>query len=876
MTEDTPTSSGYDGAPGSGSDGTPGSVSDGAWYSDPGTLLETLRRVELDTHAAAVPEIAGYRDLVEIARGGQGVVFTAVQTSTNRRVAVKVLTPRAEHDDRARRRFEREVNLAARLRHPNIVRLYDSGTTEDGRLFCVMDFIEGGSLRDRLHEIQPHRRGPVPPEVLELFRTITLALSAAHQHGVIHRDLKPSNVRVDHAGTPYLLDFGLAKAVEGADALSGSTPTITEHSHQFAGSIPWASPEQVAGDPAEIDVRTDIYSLGVMLHHAVTGKFPYKITGSIRESLNAIAETPPAPARSVRPTVGRDLETVILTCLAKDKARRYQSAAELAEDLRRVIAGEPILAQADTAWQAVNRSIRRYRAALALIAIALVSLAGFGVVMSLMYTRATQAEAAAHRESARATTVNEFLKDMLASPDPGNMGRDVTVREVVDRAAAQLDTNKDLEASVRASLHAVIASTYASLGAFDLALDHATKAEHLSTDELGPDDARTLEYRDLVANELISLSRFDEAEPVLRDTVERARTKLGDEHPVTLTALSNLAIVLSERGAYDEAIEIHDRVHAIRVRTLGESSEKTIVSLHHRAIEESNAGRYDESLADYREAATRAMQALGPDHPTTLMIRSGLAVATEQQGDAAGSAAILRELVPIAERVWGPDHRETNILKSNLAFALDKLGDYDESLALMRAVYESARRTLGDAHTDTINAGNGLAGALYRHGDYADAAELLEESRRVALEQFGPHHVRSLDSGANLAQVLRTTGDLARASQVADEVLADARAYFGDGNPELAWYAKVAGDIRLERGDTPGAVERLEEARALADLGHDYDFQRSVRKSLAKALAAAGRRDDAQRVIDECVALMRDHGEDEDAIREVQTMLGGA
>jgi len=857
-------------------DDTPkSSTSCSAWYSDPGTLLETLRRVEDRTPAPPTPDIPGYCDLVEIARGGQGIVYTAVQTSTNRRVAIKLLTPHAEHDDRARRRFEREVTLAARLRHPNIVRLYDSGTTADGRLFCVMDFIEGGSLRDHLAVLNaaadPH--APVPLPVLELFRTITLALTHAHQHGVIHRDLKPSNIRVDHAGNPHLLDFGLAKLAEGADALSASAPTITEHTGHFAGSLPWASPEQVAGDTSEIDVRTDIYSLGVMLHHAVTGQFPYDVTGPIRRSLNAIVETPPRPARATRPAVGRDLETVILTCLAKDKARRYQSAAELAEDLRRVIAAEPILAQADTAWQAVNRSLRRYRAAVALIAIAGVSLAAFALFMSLLYTRATRAETAAHRESAHATTINSFLQNMLASPNPGNLGRDATVRQVVDRAAKQLDADTSLETTERAALDGVIATTYASLGVFDEALRHATQAANTSAADLGPDAERTLEYRSLVASQLISLSRFDEAETLLNDALETARRSLADDSPVTLSLWSNLALVLAERGDYDQAIDIHRRVHDARARTLGPTNELTIASLHHLAIEESAAGRDDDSLAHYRQAADLATKSLGPDHPTTLNIRSGLAVVTEHQGDVAGSAALLRELVPIAERVWGPDHRDTNILKTNLAFALDKLGLYDESLTLTREIYESSRRTLGDAHTDTINARNGLAGALYQHGDYAEAAALLEESRRIALEQFGPHHVRSLDSGANLAQVLRRTGDLARASEVAEEVLADARVYFGDHHPDLAWYAKVAGDIRLERADAAGAVPLLREARELAALRHDATFECSVLKSLATALAAAGRQPEAERALDEYTTLMRAQGADEDAINALRASI---
>ncbi|MFI4897596.1 MAG: tetratricopeptide repeat protein [Phycisphaerales bacterium JB059] len=845
-----------------------------AWYSDPGTLLDTLRRLEQSAPTVPAPEIPGYQDLVEIARGGQGVVYTGVQASTQRRVAIKLLTPRAEHDERARRRFEREVNLAARLRHPNIVRIYDSGTTADGRLYCVMDFIEGGSLRDHLLGLTEDgtSRSATPDETLRLFHTIALALSAAHQRGVIHRDLKPSNIRVDPAGSPHLLDFGLAKAIEGADELSGSAPSVTEHSGQFAGSLPWASPEQVGADSSEIDVRTDIYSMGVMLYQALTGEFPYPVNGSIRETVNAIAETEPAPPSSRRPGLGRDLDTLVQTCLAKDKSRRYQSAAALGEDLRRVIAGEPILARSDTAWQAMNRSLRRYRLAFTLVAVGGGALAGLTLLMAFMYARATRAEEAAHRETVHATTVNQFLLNMLASPDPENLGREVTVREMVDHASAQLERDAALPRTTRASLHGVIASTRSSLGQFEDALDHAREAARLSAQERGDDHEQTIEYRNLIASQLLALSRFDEAEEVLESNLRLARSGLGETHPVTLSAWSNLASVLSERGAYVEAIGIHRRVYESRLRTLGPDDERTIGSLHHLAIEENAAGRYDASLAHYREAASQSIEALGEEHPRTLRIRSGLAVAVEQRGDAGASAAMLRELVPIANRVWGADHRDTNILKTNLAFALDLTGSIDESLALTREILESSERTLGPEHTDTINARNGLASALYRHGDYEGAAELLAESRRIATEQFGPLHVRSLDSGANLAQVLRRTGDTARASQVADEVFANARAYFGNANPELAWYAKVAGDIRLERGDATGAVECLEQARELVARQHDYALHRSTLKSLASALHAAGRREDALRVIEACAALMRSEEESQEAIDALQEL----
>ncbi len=845
------------------------------WYSNPDVLLETLRRSEPPS-ARTTPVIPGYADLVELAAGGQGVVYTAYQESTKRRVAIKLLHTRSEDDPTARRRFEREIDLVARLRHPNIVRLYDSGSTDDGRLYCVMDFIEGEPLDEHLRSLAPAlpasgQSASVGAPVLGLFRSIALALTHAHQRGVTHRDLKPSNIRVDREGTPHVLDFGLAKVI---DADPGSGMTITEHSGRFAGSLPWASPEQVAGDSAEIDTRTDIYSLGVMLYHAVTGSFPYDVSGSVRDVLNTIAETEPAPIRAALPGAGRDLERVILTCLHKDKDRRYQNAADVAEDLRRVMTGEPILAQSDSSWYTMRRTLRRYRAIAAGAVAALVTLAVFAGVMGVLFSRATIAEKRATDEAQRAQTVNEFLERMLASPDPGMLGRDVTVRSLLAQASVDLNSDADLQPLARASLHEVIARTYLSLGDYEHAESHAASAAELSQQGLGTAHERTIESQNLLAGVMLAQSRFDEADTLLTALLKTAQSSLGDEHPVTLSVWSNFAQARSEQGAFDEAIKIHARVYETRARVLGPTARDTLTSLHNLAVEESWAGRLDESKAHYELAAELTTQAFGLEHPDTISTMSSLAVAIEKQGDAAGSEAMLREILPRAVRVWGEDHRETNILRSNLAFSLEKLGRHDEALELTRSVYESSLATLGEHHTDTINAMNGFASALYQRQRYDEAADLLTEAVRLSQETFGPLHFRSLDSGMNLAQVLRRTGRLDEAALAAGQALKNAREFYaGQPHADLAWFTKVLGDIHYEMGDFGAAIPLHEEARQLVTLGNDEPYEINILKSLGRSYLAVGRTSEAGATLTACLGKMRLAGADEDSTREIEDLL---
>ncbi|MFG0317529.1 MAG: serine/threonine-protein kinase, partial [Planctomycetota bacterium JB042] len=334
--------------------------------------------------APGTPEVPGYRILGEIHRGGQGVVYRALQERTRRVVALKVLHGGPLAGPRERARFEREVQLLARLDHPGIVTVHDTGEAAGGT-FLVMDHVAGLPLDRWAAE-----RRPSLPERLDLFARICDAVHAAHLHGVIHRDLKPSNVRVTDDGAPRVLDFGLAKTALEVDA------DVTE-TGQFVGSLPFASPEQAAGS-ATVDLRTDVYSLGVVLHHLLTGRLPIEVGGPLEEALDRIARAEPTSPRRYAPELDDDVCTITLRCLAKDRERRYQSAGELARDVRRRLAGAPIEAKRDSAWYVVRKLLARHRAEVAVAAgFVLVLAAGF--LGSFVQWRRAEAEAARARRA---------------------------------------------------------------------------------------------------------------------------------------------------------------------------------------------------------------------------------------------------------------------------------------------------------------------------------------------------------------------------------------------------------------------------------------------------------------------------------------------
>lgn len=330
-------------------------------------------------------EIAGYRILEEIGSGGQGVVYKAEQFGTKRLAALKFLEGGVRASSPKRQRFRNEVELISRLRHPNIVSVYACGDYQ-GLEFFAMEYIEGVPLDVYLAgETRP------PAEILELFLQITDAIRYAHQVGVIHRDLKPTNVLVDAQGRAHVLDFGLAKAFGGEEPGEGGAMT---RAGDFAGTWHWASPEQIRGDTAVIDVRTDVYALGMILYQMLTDNFPYAFERDTRETIaRHVLSVPPRPPRAICGEVDEDAETIILRCLAKEPAERYPTVEALHADVKRYLAGEPIEARRDSALYVLKKTVRRYRRLAIAAGAAAATLMVFAAVTFILYTRSQAARA---------------------------------------------------------------------------------------------------------------------------------------------------------------------------------------------------------------------------------------------------------------------------------------------------------------------------------------------------------------------------------------------------------------------------------------------------------------------------------------------------
>jgi len=413
-----------------------------------------------------MPKIDGYEFIRELHRGGQGVVYQALEKATKRKVAIKVLLEGPYASDSARKRFEREIELAASLKHANIVAVYHSGLTPEGRQFCVMDYIRGVAMQDYVRE---QRLGL--EDALRLFMKVCEAVNYAHQRGVIHRDLKPGNILVDSDGEPRVLDFGLAKQVGGPEQ------TIVSVTGQVFGTLQYMSPEQARGNPDEIDIRTDVYSLGIVLYEVLTGRFPYPVEGQLAEVLRHISATEPMPPsrawqaesgvsgtgssrrgssgatglaawmrRRNRPTdhdaspIDDEVQTIVLRALAKDRQRRYQSAADLARDIEHYLKDEPIEAKRDSRLYVLGKQLRKYRLPVAIAAAFVMSLlAGLGGTI-WQAKRANERAEAATKAEGEAKAATEKQRQLAESEAEARREADLRTAEAV-AARAKVEYN---------------------------------------------------------------------------------------------------------------------------------------------------------------------------------------------------------------------------------------------------------------------------------------------------------------------------------------------------------------------------------------------------------------------------------------------------
>jgi tetratricopeptide (TPR) repeat protein len=824
-----------------------------------------------------------------IASGGMGTVYEAVQEQPRRTVAVKLMRSGIASPS-ALRRFEYESQLLARLRHPGIAQVYQAGTHRDGDVtvpYFAMEYIPNAKPINQYVKV----KNLGTRERLALVIQVCEAVHHGHQKGIIHRDLKPGNILVDSAGQVKVIDFGVARSTDSDMALT----TLQTHVGQLIGTLQYMSPEQCEADPHDIDTRSDVYALGVVLYELLTGQLPYDLSrAAVYEATRVIREQQPTNPSTINRALRGDVETITLKALEKDRERRYQSASALTADIARYLNNQPIAARPASAMYQFRKLVARHKAPFAFIAVLFVLISAFGLWMSVLYTRAEQLRQEAvtaraaeqeQRERAEKTAgelkqVAEFQASQLSEIDTELMGvrlRDglLAKRRAVledggsDAAAleaglqalesslagvnftnvalATLDENiferaltaieKDFadQPLVKARLLQTVADTLRDLGLLDRATGPQTRALAIYRRVLGDDHPSTLGSISNMGFLLQAQGKQSDAEPYYRQALEGRRRVLGDDHPDTLTSINNMGFLLYSRGKLAEAEAFWRQALEGRRRVLGDDHPDTLASINNMGALLDTQGKLAEAEPYYREALEGSRRVLGDDHPDTLGSINNMGILLQAQEKLSESEPYYREALEGWRRVLGDDHPDTLRSIGNMGFLLQSQGKLSEAEPYYREALEGRRRVLGDDHPDTLRSIGNMGFLLQSQGKLTEAEpyyrEALEGRRRV----LGDDHPDTLGSINNMGALLRDLGRYAEAEELGAEAVRRARKALPAGH----WFTAVflfqhARTLAAMQRFAGGEAEMLEAHETLlAALGKDHERTTKCVESLA-------------------------------------------
>jgi tetratricopeptide (TPR) repeat protein/predicted Ser/Thr protein kinase len=653
---------------------------------------------------APAPALVGpYRVVRELGRGGMGVVYEAEQASPRRRVALKLTnapyTPGSYHE----RLFLSEVHALARLNNPGIAAIYEAGRADDGRAYFAMELVTGRRL-DVACAGRPAR------EKLALFARVCAAVAAAHERGVVHRDLKPSNIVVTERGDPKVLDFGLARVSEPEWAGAGASPATQPG--RVAGTVPYMSPEQARGDTDGVDIRSDVYSLGVVLYQVLSGRMPYDVpTGNVVRAAEVIATAVPEPPGKLDRALGGDVETIVLAALEKDPARRYRSARELGLDIERYLTSRPIDARPPTFKYRARKFLARHRAGAAVAGVFIALLVGFAAAMTWMYLdaahdreRAENAENIANqqaqladRSAMAANGVRSFLVNMFRVETAPRAGHgEITARELLDRAADKL----------------------------------------LAARPQGDESGRAV-LLDSIGRAYSNLGRYPEAERVLNAAFKIRRDLYGNRgHEVgeTATALGGVRMALDDLPGAEEAYQA--AVDAGHLSEDGGHWHDLLLQVQLAdVIFREGRGKDAEDLLRPAIERLRKDPMGGAVLPQAL---NALAGALEKQKKYKDAAVAMREAISTVGPHADMDALDLAVLQNNLATVLAKGGDPVEALSVARGALEVREGLLPPSHPMIASSLMTVGEALIAGGRCDEAEPILERARAIYLEAGYP------------------------------------------------------------------------------------------------------------------------------------------
>jgi hypothetical protein len=730
-----------------------------------------------------------------------------------------------------------------RLHHPGIAQIYEAGAADSGfgpQPYFAMEFIRGLSL---LRYAEAHQLSTRPR--LELMVKVCQAVHHAHQRGIIHRDLKPGNILVDETGQPKVVDFGVARATD-ADAQATRQTDLG----QLVGTLAYMSPEQALGDPTELDTRSDVYALGVILFELLAGRLPYQTGSQLPKAVQTIREEDPARLSSISRVYRGDVETIAAKALEKDKARRYQSAAELAADIQHYLKDEPIVARRSSATYHVRKFARRHRTLAIGVAAVFLTLVGGVIASTWEAARAWRASQEALRqrdsaaaaqqtaqkerdraisaertateernralaekqhadtESATATAISDFLQqDLLQQASADEQAKagqktdpDLKVRTALDRAAARIGGRFDRQPLVEAAIRHTIGYTYWRLGLYPEAQVQAQRALDIERRALGEEHRDTQKTTLVLARAYRDQGKYGDAEPLFMRVLETRRHTLGEHHPDTLYALKELAFLYFDEGKLSQAEPLYARVLEERRRILGPEHPDTLVSMNDLGNLYVQEGKYAQAEPLFAQTLELYRRVQGEEDPDSLIVAQNLANLYVQERKYPPAEPLLLPVVEAERRVFGEENIHTLLATGTLARLYTNTGRFAEAETLGGKVLEASRRLFGAEHPDTLRAMNNQAVLYSAQARYGDSepllAQVLETSRRL----YGEEHRTTLGARYNLAFAYSGEGKFALAERLLIENIAADRRVLGEEHPETLTNVLKLGTVYRQEG----------------------------------------------------------------------------